>query len=250
MRIMILKDYNEMSKKAAKILASQVILKPNSILGLATGSTPVGMYNELIKFYNANEIDFSEVKTFNLDEYYGLNKNNEQSYYYFMMNNFFKHVNINLQNINIPNGMAEDIEKECFEYEEKILQSGGIDIQVLGIGANGHIGFNEPDVNFEASTHLVELEESTIKANSRFFKYIDEVPKKAISMGMKTIMQSKQIILLASGKNKAEVIKNAIEGKITPTVPASILQLHTNVTFIIDEAAASKLESKIEVAYG
>jgi glucosamine-6-phosphate deaminase len=242
MRVIIVKDYEEMSVKAAKMVASQVLLKPKCILGLATGSTPEGMYKEAIRLYKAGEIDFSQVVTFNLDEYYGVDRNNNQSYYYFMMEKFFNHININKENISVPNGIAEDIEKECTDYDINIEKAGGIDLQVLGIGSNAHIGFNEPDINFEVGTHLVELDECTIEANSRFFNSIDEVPTKAISMGMKTIMNSRQIILLASGLNKAEAIKNAIEGKIIPEVPGSILQLHPNVTIIIDEAAASMLK--------
>jgi len=241
MRIIIVENYEEMSKKAATMVASQTILKPDSILGLATGDTPTGMYQELIKLYKNKEIDFSETKTFNLDEYYGINKENNQSYYYYMMNNFFEHININKENINMPNGIAENIDKECKAYEERISQAGGIDIQVLGIGGNGHIGFNEPGVNFEAETHLVDLDEKTIEANSRFFESIEEVPTKAVSMGIKTIMHSKKIILLASGIAKAEAIANAVNGKISSEVPASILQLHKDVTIIVDKEAASKL---------
>lgn len=241
MRIITVENYEEMSKKAATMVASQIILRPDSILGLATGDTPTGMYQELIKLYNNKEIDFSETKTFNLDEYYGINKENNQSYYYYMMNNFFEHININRENINMPNGIAANIDEECKAYEERISQAGGIDIQVLGIGGNGHIGFNEPGANFEAETHLVELDEKTIEANSRFFESIEEVPTKAVSMGIKTIMHSKKIILLASGIAKAEAIANAVNGKISSEVPASILQLHKDVTIIVDKEAGSKL---------
>ncbi|MDF2530793.1 MAG: nagB [Clostridia bacterium] len=241
MRIIIAKDYDELSKKTANLLASQITLKPNSVLGLATGSTPVGAYNELVRIYKEGDINFTEVVTFNLDEYYGLDKENPQSYYYFMMENLFKHVNINKHNIHIPNGRAKDIELECIEYENKIKQAGGIDLQLLGIGRNGHIGFNEPDVKFEAQTHLVTLDEDTIEANSRFFTALDEVPRKAISMGIKTIMHSRKIILLASGEEKAETINSMINGKITPELPASVLQLHPDVVVLLDEKAACKL---------
>jgi glucosamine-6-phosphate deaminase len=241
MRLIIVNDYNELSWKAASLVGSQIILKPDSILGLATGDTPIGMYKELIKLYNKKELDFETVKSFNLDEYYGIEKNNTQSYYYFMMNNFFKYINIPMENVNIPNGSAVNIEEECLRYEKEIKDAGGIDIQVLGIGANGHIGFNEPNVNFEAETHLVALDKMTIESNSRFFKSEKEVPTNAISMGIKTIMHSKKIILLASGSSKAEIINKAINGKINPEVPASILQLHQDVTVIIDKAAASYL---------
>jgi glucosamine-6-phosphate deaminase len=241
MRLIIVNDYNELSWKAASLVGSQIILKPDSILGLATGDTPIGMYKELIKLYNKKELDFETVKSFNLDEYYGIEKNNTQSYYYFMMNNFFKYINIPMKNVNIPNGSALNIEEECLRYEKEIKDAGGIDIQVLGIGANGHIGFNEPNVNFEAETHLVTLDKITIESNSRFFGSEKEVPTNAISMGIKTIMHSKKIILLASGSSKAEIINKAINGKINPEVPASILQLHQDVTVIIDKAAASYL---------
>ncbi|QZY56434.1 glucosamine-6-phosphate deaminase [Crassaminicella profunda] len=242
MRIICVDNYDQMSKKAANIVASQLILKPDSVLGLATGATPLGMYKQLIKTYEEGHIDFEEVTTFNLDEYCDLNKEDEQSYYYYMYENFFKHININIKNLNIPNGRAMDIHKESLEYERKIRKSGGIDLQVLGIGRNGHIGFNEPDIKFEALTHMVKLDEQTIEDNSRFFDSIKDVPTKAISMGIKTIMHAKKIILLASGKEKAEVIYGAIYGKITPELPASVLQLHPDVVFVMDKEAASKLD--------
>ena len=241
MRIIIVDNYDEMSWKASSLVSSQIILKPDSILGLATGDTPFGMYKELIKLYNKKEIDFKGVKSFNLDEYYGIDKNNSQSYYYYMMNNFFKHIDIPYENINVPNGSNKYIEEECLRYERKIKKSGGIDIQILGIGVNGHIGFNEPDVNFEAETHLVNLDETTIEANSRFFNTREEVPTKAISMGIKTIMYSKKIVLLANGEAKADSIYKTINGKINPKIPASILQLHKDVTVILDKRAASRL---------
>lgn len=241
MRIIVVDNYEEMSWKAASLVSSQMILKPNTILGLATGDTPLGMYSELIKLYNKKEIDFREVKSFNLDEYYGIDENNSQSYYYYMMNNFFKHINISHENINVPNGDAENIYEECLRYENEIKKSGGIDIQVLGIGVNGHIGFNEPDINFEAETHLVNLDDTTIESNSRLFERREDVPTKAISMGIKTIMYSKRIVLLASGLSKADAIYKTINGKINPETPASILQLHQDVTVILDKDAASKL---------
>lgn len=241
MRIITVSSREEMGIKAASLISSQIILKPDSVLGLATGETPLGMYKELINLYNKNDIDFKTIKTFNLDEYYGINKENSQSYYYYMMNNLFKFIDIPHENINIPNGSAVNIEEECARYEREIKKAGGIDIQVLGIGVNGHIGFNEPDVNFEAQTHLVTLEKSTIEANSRYFTTIEEVPTSAISMGIKTIMNSKRIVLLASGINKADAIYGTINGKINPNLPASILQLHPDVTVILDKDAASKL---------
>ena len=242
MRIIVVDNYEEMSKRAARMIASQVMLKPDSVLGLATGDTPLGMYKELVKLFNNAEVDFNEVRTFNLDEYYGLSSESPHSYYSYMINNLFNHININRENINVPSGMAKDINTVCVEYENKIKEAGGIDMQVLGIGGNGHIGFNEPDVNFEAETHLVNLDEQTIKANSRFFNSIEDVPVKAISMGIKTIMNSKKIILLVSGVSKAEVIEKAINGKINPNLPASILQLHNDVTIILDKEAASYLD--------
>lgn len=238
MRIIIAKDYTDMSEKAASMVAAQILLKPNSVLGLATGSTPLQMYRELIRRYKVGELDFEEITTFNLDEYIGLGKSNINSYNHYMYDNFFRHINISLGNVNIPDGMAIDIERECKDYENRIQERGGIDLQVLGIGNNGHIGFNEPNLKFEATTHLVELDEGTINANSRFFNAIEDVPKQAISMGIKTIMQSRKILLLASGKSKAEAIYKAIYDGITPEVPASILQLHPDVTIIVDRDAA------------
>jgi glucosamine-6-phosphate deaminase len=242
---MVVNDYHEMSKKAANMVASQVVLKPDSIIGLATGETPLGMYDELVKMYNAGIVDFNEVSTFNLDEYCGISKDNPQSYHYYMTKNLFSHVNISSNRINIPDGMAEDIEKECIEYDKKIKNAGEIDIQILGIGRNGHIGFNEPDIKFESKTHLVNLDEDTIIANSRFFDSIDEVPTKAISMGIKNIMHAKKIVLLANGIEKASAIYKTIKGKITPEVPASILQLHRDVVIMVNKEAASMIGDNI-----
>lgn len=245
MRIIKTKDYEEMSRKAANIVASQMVLKPNSVLGLATGDTPLGMYKELIELYKKDHIDCRKINTFNLDEYYGLDVENSNSYAYYMRENFFKHINIKKENTNIPNGMTRDIQKECEDYEKRIEEAGGIDLQVLGIGRNGHIGFNEPDLKFEASTHIVHLDEDTIEANARFFDHVEDVPIKAISMGIKTIMGAKKIMLLASGKGKAESIYHTLKGEITPKVPASILQLHPDVIVIVDEEAVSKIECNL-----
>lgn len=245
MRIIALENYDQMSKKAASILASQMILKPESVLGLATGATPIGAYEGLVRMYNEETISFLEVKTFNLDEYYGLDKSNNQSYYYFMQKHLFKHVNIKEENVHIPDGRAKDVDYECHEYEESIKKAGGIDIQLLGVGRNGHIGFNEPDVKFEAVTHLVTLDEDTVDANSRFFNNIEEVPRKAISMGIKTIMNSKKILLLASGEEKAEIVYQMVYGKITPEIPVTVLQLHPDVTILLDKAAAKQIEGDI-----
>lgn len=246
MRFYLAEDYKELSRKAAQSIFSQVALKPKSVLGLATGSTPLGMYRELVKIYREEKLSFSDIKTFNLDEYYRISKENPQSYYYYMHKNLFQYVDIDEKNINIPDGEAKDIEGECMRYEEEILKAGGIDLQVLGIGVNGHIGFNEPDLKFEALTHLVELDETTIKANSRFFNSQERVPTRAISMGIKTIMHSRKILLLANGAEKVDAIKEALEGEIKPQVPASILQLHPNLTVIADKEASQKLSSSIK----
>ena len=239
--IVVVDNYDEMSKYAANILSAQVVINPRSVLGLATGGTPVGMYKELVDMHEKGYVDFREVMTFNLDEYYPIDRSSDQSYYYYMNENLFKHINVTDDNINIPNGMVDDVENECLQYEHRIHEAGGIDLQVLGIGPNGHIGFNEPDDKFEAGTHLVELDQHTIEANSRFFDSINEVPTKALSMGIKTIMKAKKIILLANGEGKAGIIKEMITGDITPKVPASILQLHPDVTVIVDKDAAKEL---------
>lgn len=241
MRIIIVNNYEEMSKEAAAIVRSEVLLKPDCVLGLATGDTPLGMYKELINLYKNKEVDFSDVTTFNLDEYCKLKREDEESYYYYMNNNFFKYININRKNTYIPNGTAKNIDEECRNYERHIKKKGGIDLQVLGIGANGHIGFNEPGIDFEAETHLVKLDEITIEDNSRFFSSKAEVPTEAISMGIKTIMQSKMIVLLANGETKADAIYKTVKGKISPEVPASIIQLHPNVIVIIEKRAAELL---------
>ncbi len=235
MRKIICKNYDEMSKAAAKIVEAQVILKPNSILGLATGSSPVGMYKELIN----SGTDFSEVVTYNLDEYYPISKDNDQSYDYFMRKNLFDHITV--KEHNIPNGMAEDPEAECARYDAAIENAGGIDLQVLGIGVNGHIGFNEPAADLPSNTNKVTLTESTIEANSRFFESKDMVPKAALTLGIGGIMKAKRIVVLASGKSKAPIIKELFNGNVTTNVPVSLLQLHPDVTIVMDEEAASML---------
>lgn len=240
MRIYKMKNYNDMSRKAANIVLSQVNIKPNCVLGLATGSTPEGLYEQLVQWYKNGDVDFSEVKSVNLDEYKGIGKDNDQSYYYYMYNHLFKHINIDLKNTNIPNGMAEDSQQECKNYDNIIESLGGIDLQILGIGANGHIGFNEPSNEFAKGTHCVALTESTIQANARFFKNKDEVPKYALSMGVKSIMQAKKILLVANGESKADALYKSVNGPITPDVPASVLQLHNDVIIVADEAALSK----------
>lgn len=237
MRIYKVKDYKNLSKKAAQIISSQIILKEDSVLGLATGSTPEGLYGELIELYKDNVIDFSEVTTFNLDEYYGMHRHNSQSYYHYMRKNLLDHINVKKESINIPNGLAKDIDKHCKEYEANIEKAGGIDFQILGIGRNGHIGFNEPSDEFKTNTHLVHLTEETIEDNARFFENIEEVPNKAISMGIKTIMNAKKILLIASGEGKAQAVYDSLKGPINPRIPASILQLHRDLTVVVDEGA-------------
>ena len=233
------KDYKDMSRKAANIISAQVIMKPNCTLGLATGSTPLGIYDQLTEWYKKGDLDFSTVHSVNLDEYRGLPKENDQSYYYFMHKNLFDRVNIRPENTNVPNGMEPDAEKECRRYEKLIADLGGIDLQLLGLGHNGHIGFNEPGEAFEKETHCVDLQERTIEANKRFFESADEVPRQAYTMGIKTIMQAKKILVAVSGEDKAEIVKKAFFGPVTPTVPASILQMHNDVTVVADEAALS-----------
>ena len=241
MKIYMTEDYQTMSRKAANILSAQIILKPNSVLGLATGSTPVGMYKQLVTWYEKGDLDFAEIKTVNLDEYVGLEPTHEQSYRYFMQEHLFDHVNINPANTNVPDGLAADPQAECKWYNQVIRQVGGIDIQVLGMGRNGHIGFNEPGDAFELETHVVDLTESTIEANARFFASRDDVPRQAMSMGIKSIMMAKKILLMVSGEDKADAVKRAFVGPVTPQVPASILQLHPYVTLVGDKAALSKL---------
>lgn len=242
MIILKAKDYKDLSRKAANIISAQVILKPDCVLGLATGSSPIGTYEQLIEWYQKGDLDFSKVRTVNLDEYKGLSRENEQSYYYFMKENLFKHINIDLHNTNIPNGMAEDDTIECDRYNEVITSLGGIDLQLLGLGNNGHIGFNEPDQAFDLNTHLVALQESTIQANSRLFDNPSEVPRFAYTVGIKTIMHAKKILLVVSGESKADIVKTAFYGAVTPSVPASILQMHPDVTLVADEGALSKVE--------
>lgn len=241
MKIYVTEDYQTMSRKAANILSAQIILKPTSVVGLATGSTPVGMYKQLVIWYEKGDLDFAQVKTVNLDEYVGLEPTHEQSYHHFMQSNFFEHVNINPANTNIPDGLAPDPQAECDWYNQVIRRMGGIDIQVLGMGHNGHIGFNEPGDAFELETHVVDLSERTIQANARFFSSPDEVPRQAMTMGIKSIMMARKILMMVSGEDKAEAVWKAFSGPVTPQVPASILQLHPYVTLVGDRAALSKL---------
>lgn len=241
MNILVYKNSEQIAKAAAAIFAAQTLEKPDSVLGLATGSTPINTYLQLIDLYKAGVLDFSKVKTFNLDEYVGLDKSHNQSYYSFMYENLFNHINISEENVHILNGIADDLDEECENYEQLIENAGGIDLQILGVGNNGHIAFNEPSDSFAQSTHIVTLKDSTIQANKRFFNNADEVPKQALTMGIGTIMKSSKIVLIAESQSKAQAISDMVNGNITPQLPASILKLHSNVTVILDEAAASLL---------
>jgi len=235
MRFITVDSYEKLSRDAANIISAQVITKPDCVLGLATGSSPVGTYKQLVEWYNKGDLDFSNVTSVNLDEYVGLDGTNDQSYRYFMNDNLFNHINIDKAKTFVPNGKAEDLNAECEAYDAKIQELGGIDLQLLGIGLDGHIGFNEPDDVFIKDTHVVELHESTIKANSRFFEKESDVPTKAVTMGMGAIMKAKKVLLVANGANKKEILEKAFFGPITPEVPASILQLHPDITVIYSE---------------
>ncbi len=230
-----------MSRKAANILSAQVILKPDCVLGLATGSTPIGLYNQLAAWYRKGDLDFSKVTTVNLDEYKGLTQEDPQSYYYFMDENLFQKVNIDKNRTFLPDGTEPDSEKACRQYNDILASVGQVDIQLLGLGHNGHIGFNEPDTFFKTETHCVKLTEQTIKANRRFFASEEDVPREAYTMGIKTIMSARQILIVVSGEDKAEIVKKAFFGPITPQVPASVLQLHNHVILVADEAALSQI---------
>ncbi|MCL1882831.1 MAG: glucosamine-6-phosphate deaminase [Defluviitaleaceae bacterium] len=240
--VFVEEDYAALSRRAAQIIMAKVESAPRVVLGLATGSTPVGTYEELIRLHKVADTDFSNVTTFNLDEYFPIKKESDQSYAYFMKKNLFDFINIPENQTNIPNGEAADYKKECIDYEARIAAAGGIDLQLLGIGNNGHIGFNEPADEFIANTHYVKLDDSTIKANARFFESESDVPRYSLTMGIKTIMSARNILLLVSGAGKAEIIHKTISGPITPKTPASILQLHPSVTIVADKDAASLLK--------
>jgi len=239
-------DYKDMSRKAANIISAQMILKPDCVLGLATGSTPVGIYDQLVEWYEKGDLDFSQVTTVNLDEYKGLSGDNDQSYRYFMNHHLFDRVNIDKSRTFVPNGLENDSKKACREYNEVIRSTGGIDMQLLGLGHNGHIGFNEPGEAFEKETHCVDLTQSTIEANKRFFEDESMVPRQAYTMGIKSIMQASKILVVVSGADKADIVARAFAGAVTPKVPASVLQLHPDVTLVADRAALSKLKEMIE----
>ncbi len=245
MRIYRAADYQELSRKAANIMSAQVIIKPNCVLGLATGSSPMGVYEHLIEWYKKGDLDFSEVTTVNLDEYRGLGMDAFQSHASVMYRNFFDHINIPAENINLPNGLNPDATSECRRYEKVIQDVGGVDMQLLGIGRNGHIGFNEPGSAFEKNTHCVDLAQSTIEDNRKFFKSLDEVPRQAYTMGIRSIMQAARILIIASGPDKAEAVYKSFFGEVTPMVPASVLQLHQNVTLVADEEALSLVPAEL-----
>lgn len=247
MKVIEATDYQDMSRKTANIISAQVILFPRSVLGLATGSTPLGTYRQLIEWYRKGDVDFNEIRSVNLDEYCGISPENPQSYHYYMNYNFFARINIRSENTFVPNGLAENIDAECVRYDRLITELGGIDLQLLGLGNTGHIGFNEPDESFDKMTHKVALKQKTIQDNSRFFKSIDEVPKYAVTMGIKAIMQAKKILLVVSGANKAEILEKTLFGPVTPAVPASILQLHPNMTVVADHDAMKTVREKHSV---
>lgn len=241
MVIQVFDNEKQVAQAGAALIATQLLDEPESVLGFATGSTPLGVYAELVRLYEEGVISFGDAMTFNLDEYYGISSEHNQSYYYFMMENLFSKVNLPKENIHLPNGDAADPDEECRSYEEAIAEAGGIDLQLLGIGRNGHIGFNEPSDLFQRATHLVDLTEDTIEANSRFFASPADVPRQALSMGIGTIMDAYKILLVATGRNKAEAVRDMIQGHIDPKCQASILQVHPNVTVLLDKEAASLL---------
>lgn len=237
MNIIVASNYETLSDTAAKMVVEVINQKPNAVIGLATGSTPIGLYEKLIAYHKKKSVDFSNVTSFNLDEYVGLSEDHPQSFRYFMNNNFFNHINISPKNTHIPNGMAKDIVLECKNYDAMLEASNRIDIQILGIGTNGHIGFNEPSDALIAGTHVATLAKETIKANSRFFNTISEVPTKAITMGIGNIMKAKKIVLLASSSEKSNIIKELLNDKVTTQIPVSLLKIHPDVTIIVDEPA-------------
>lgn len=240
-KVIICQDSQEVAKVGAEIFAAAISKKPDIVLGLATGGTPVGMYKELIRMHKEQKLDFNRVKSFNLDEYAGLSGEHDQSYRYFMNHNLFNHININKANTRVPDGKAKDFKASCQQYEEAIKASGGVDLQLLGIGSNGHIAFNEPGSAQDSRTRIVDLKESTIKDNARFFKDESEVPRQAVTMGIGTILEAKRIVLLATGGNKKDALVKSVKGPLSDKVPVSFLQKHPNCTFIVDREAAAGL---------
>ena len=241
MNVQVVENYNEMSAEGAMVVARQIRDKPSAVIGFATGSTPIGLYQSLIQMHRNEGLDFSHITTFNLDEYVGLKAEDRQSYHSFMYEHLFSHVNVKPAQVYIPNGMAEDLEAHCIWYESEIARFGGLDMQILGIGTNGHLGFNEPGSSLGSRTRVVSLAQTTVRDNARFFGHIDEVPEKAITMGLDTIMDARSLLLLGSGAGKAEAIRASLEGPLTVMEPASVLQLHPQIRFIIDREAASRL---------
>jgi len=244
MRLIKAKDYQEASRQVANIISAQVILRPDSVLGLATGSSPIGAYQQLIEWYNKGDVDFSRVRSVNLDEYVGLAPSHEQSYAYFMYHNFFDHINIKPENVHLPDGLDLDAEGQGKKYDALIRSLGGVDLQLLGIGRDGHIGFNEPCGEFVKGTHCVELTQDTREANARFFGSIDLVPKTAYTMGILDIMQARRVVMIATGSSKAAILKDAFWGPVTPQIPASILQLHPDFTLVADEEALAMVNQE------
>ena len=242
MEIVICPNYDDLSKRAAKVVADVVRARPNAVLGGATGSSPVGLYKELIRMHKEEGLDFSKVTTFNLDEYVGLGTDHDQSYHYFMFNNLFNHVNVPKKNIHVPSGIEDDYDTYCPQYERQIKKAGGVDIQILGIGSDGHIAFNEPGSSLASRTRIVFLAEQTIDDNARFFKKREDVPVRAISMGVGTILEARKLLMVVNGKNKAEALAAAVEGPVTCMCTASALQLHPDSIVFTDEEAASKLK--------
>ncbi len=244
MEIWVFDDYDSLSRAAARLVAAQIRRKPRSVLGFATGSTPLGLYAELVRMHREEGLDFSQVTTFNLDEYCGLGPEHPQSYHAYMWEHLFKHVNVPAHQVHLPDGQAEDVAAECARYEALIRAAGYPDLQILGIGTNGHIGFNEPGTPFASETHQVELAEKTRRSNARFFGSVEAVPRYAISMGIKTIMRARRLLLLACGASKAEAIARSVEGPVTPDVPGSVLQLHPKAKVFVDREAAAGLRSE------
>jgi glucosamine-6-phosphate deaminase len=249
MEVVIQRDYEQMSKAAAQIVVDVLNAKPNAVLGMATGSTPLGLYQELVRLHRTGHVDFSRVTTFNLDEYVGLSANHPQSYHYFMHEHFFQHVNIPRQNINIPSGTTSNYPAFCLWYEKRIAECGGIDLQILGIGSDGHIAFNEPTSSLSSRTRLKTLSKQTIDDNARFFERREDVPVYAITMGVGTILDARKLVLIASGKAKAPAIAQAVEGPVTSMVTASAIQLHRDAVVIVDDAAAASLTMRDYYAF-
>lgn len=241
MRVIITDSYDQLGKQAAQLISDSINEKPKLVLGLATGSTPLGTYKSLIELHQKQQVSFKQVRTFNLDEYLGLGPDHPSSYHYYMYNNLFNQIDINPDNVRIPKGLSEDLDTECADYEKEIKGVGGIDLQILGIGVNGHIGFNEPQTPFGSRTRVVDLAQETIEANARFFDNRADVPRQAISMGIRSIMHARRIVLLANGASKAWAIERSLQGPVTEDVPASVLQLHPDVTVVLDREAAASL---------